>query len=162
MLSIIICAILLTPSTPEGFLDELCENSTGMEGAEFWSTHASMEVQSALADPDSLVIILDGMQELTVSTGTRTAFEESENAFRIEFGESSWTWTDSNGSLHRIKGLTVVVCVQGNYTWSEIPVISSRSVSVGNRERLISGILITFLVLISTLIFLTWAKRRYL
>ena len=162
MLSIMICAILLTPSTPEGFIHELCENSSGMEGAEFWSTHASMEVQSAHADPDSLVRILDRMQELTVNTGTRTAFEESENEFRIEFGESEWTWIDSNGSLHRIKGLTVVVCSQGNYTWSEIPILALRSVSVSIRERLISGVLITLLVLISTLVYITWAKRRYL
>ena len=162
MLLIMICTILLTPSTPEGFIHELCENSSGIEGAEFWSSYASTEVQSVLTDPDSLVIILSGIQDLTVSTGTRTAFEESENAFRIEFGESNWTWIDSNGSLHRITGLTVVVCSLGNYTWSKIPILSSRSVSVGRRERLISGILITFILMISTLVFLVWLKRRYL
>ena len=162
MLSIMICAILLNPSTPEDFLHELCENSSGMEGAEFWSSYASTEVQSVLTDPDSLVMILSGMQDLTVSTGTRTAFEERENAFRIEFGESNWTWIDSNSSLHRITGLTVVVCSLGNYTWSKIPILSSRSVSVGRKERLISGIMITFLLMISTLILLIWARRRYL
>jgi hypothetical protein len=162
MLFIMICTILLTPSTPEDFIIELCENSSGMEGAEFWSSHASTEVQSALTDPDSLVMLLSGMQDLNVSTGIRTEFEESENAFRIEFGESNWTWTDLNGSLHSITGLTVVVCSQGNYTWSEIPVLSSRSISVGRRERLILGILITFLLMISTFVFIVWAKRRYL
>ncbi|RKZ09425.1 hypothetical protein DRQ25_06460 [Candidatus Fermentibacteria bacterium] len=162
MLSIMICTILLTPSTPEGFVQELCENSIGIEGAQFWSSYASTQVQSALSDPDSLVMILNEMQDLTVSTGIRTAFEDNENAFRIEFGESEWTWIDSNGSLHRITGLTVVVCSLGNYTWLEIPVLSSRSVSVGRKERLISGILITFMLMISTLVFLVWLKRRYL
>jgi len=162
MLFILICAILMTPSTPEEFLHELCENSSGMAGAEFWSTHASMEVQSALADPDSLVIILGGMQELTVRTGTRTAFEESDNAFRIEFGESIWTWIDSYDNLNRKKGLSVIICSQGNYKWLIIPVLESGSVRVGNREKLITGILVTFLMMISVFVFLTWAKRRYL
>jgi len=162
MLSIMICTILLIPSTPEGFIQELCENSSGIEGAQFWSSYASTQVQSALTDPDSLLMILSGMQDLTVNIGIRTAFEESENAFRIEFGESKWTWIDSNGSLHRITGLTVVVCSLGNYTWSKIPILSSRSISVGRKERLISGILITFMLMISTLVFLVWLKRRYL
>ena len=162
MLFIVICAILLTPSTPEEFLHELCENSSGMEGAEFWSSHASIEVQSALADPDSLVILLGRMQELTVNTGRRTAFEESDDAFRIEFGESIWTWIDSYGNLNRKEGLSVIICSQGNYMWYKIPVLESGSISVGNRERLISGILVTFLMMISVFVFLTWAKRRYL
>ncbi len=162
MLSLMILSILLTPSTPEGFLDELCENSSGMEGAEFWSSHASIEVQSALADPDSLVIILGRMQELTVNTGPRTAFEESDNTFRIEFGESIWTWIGPQGDLNRKEGLSVIICAQGNYTWLKIPVLESGSISVGGKERLISGILITFFLLISTFVFLIWAKRRYL
>ena len=162
MLLIMICSILLAPSTPEGFIHEMCENSSGIEGAEFWSSCASMEVHSTLTDPDSLVKILSGMQDLTVSTGTRTAFEESESAFRIEFGESSWTWIDPNNRLHRVTGLTVVVCSLGDYTWSKIPILSSRSVSVGGKERLVLGILITFLLFISTLVFLVWVKRRYL
>ncbi|NOQ21026.1 MAG: hypothetical protein GQ565_00030 [Candidatus Aegiribacteria sp.] len=162
MLFMLICAILFTPSTPEDFLHELCKNSSGIEGAEFWSSHASMEVQSAFSDPDSLAIILGGMRELNVNTGTRTAFEECENTFRIEFGESIWTWIDSDGNLNRKKDLSVIICSQGNYTWSEIPVLASGSISIGRKEKLITGILITFLVLISTFILLIWAKRRYL
>ncbi|MCD4702067.1 MAG: hypothetical protein K8S24_09455 [Candidatus Aegiribacteria sp.] len=162
MLFIIICSILLTPSTPEDFLYELCENSIGMEGTEFWSLHASNEVQSKFSDPDSLTIILGGMRNLTVDTGTRTAFEERGNSFRIEFGESIWTWIDSDGNLNRKEGLSVVICSMGNYTWSEIPVLSSGSIKMGRREELITGIFLTFLLLISTFILLIWAKRRYL
>ena len=162
MLFVLICSILLTPSTPEGFLNELCENSSGMEGAEFWSSYASVEVQSALADPDSLAKLLGAMQELSVVTGTRTAFEASEDTFRIEFGESIWTWIDQGGNLHRKEGLSVIICSQGNYSWSAIPVLESGSISVGKKEKLISGIMITFLVLISTVVFLACVKRRYL
>ncbi|MEN8209715.1 MAG: hypothetical protein ABFR50_10755 [Candidatus Fermentibacteria bacterium] len=162
MLSIMICTILMTPSTPEAFMHELCGNSCGMEGAEFWSSHASSEVHSALADPDSLSIILGKMQELTVDPGARTAFETYDSTFRIEFGESIWTWTDSNGGLNRIEGLTTVVCSRGIYSWSEIPALLTGSVNIGRKERLISGILITFLMLISAFVFLIWAKRRYL
>ena len=162
MLFILICSILLTSSTPEDFLNELCENSSGMEGAEFWASHASMEVQSTFADPDSLANILWGIRELTVNTGMRTAFDERNNTFRIEFGESVWTWIDSDGNLNRKRGLSIVICSQGNYTWSEIPVLTSGSVSIGRKEKLITGIMITFLLGIATFIFLIWAKRRYL
>ncbi|MCK4807797.1 MAG: hypothetical protein KAT09_09125 [Candidatus Aegiribacteria sp.] len=162
MLFMLICSILLTPSTPEDFLYELCDNSSGTEGVEFWSSHASMEVQSAFADPDSLAKILGGMQELTVNTGRRTAFEERGGTFRIEFGESMWTWIDSNGNLNRKEGLSIVISSRGNYTWLDIPVLTSGSISIGRKEKLITGIFITFLLLISTFILLIWAKRRYL
>ncbi len=162
MIFMLICTILLTPSTPEDFLYELCENSSGMEGADFWSSHASVEVQSALADPDSLAKILGGIRELTVNAGRRTAFAESGDTFRIEFGESRWTWTDSDGSLNRKEGLSVVISSRGNYTWSDIPVLAAGSISIGRKEKLITGVLITFLVLISAFILLIWAKRRYL
>ncbi len=163
MLFVLICSIILTPSTPEEFLYELCENSNGIEGAEFWSSHASIEVQSALADTDSLLKILVGMRELTVNTGTRTAFVEGDDSFRIEFGESMWTWIDSDDNLNRKEGLSVIIFSLGNYTWSEIPVLASTgSISIGRREKLITGVFLTFMVLITTFIILIWAKRRYL
>jgi hypothetical protein len=88
MIFMLICSILLTASTPEDFLMELCENSSGIEGAEFWYFHADSEVQFTLNDPDSLAQILGRMQELSVNTGARTAFQDSGNSFKIEFGES--------------------------------------------------------------------------
>ncbi len=162
MLFMLICSILLTPSTPEDLLYELCANSSGIEGGEFWSSHASTEVKSEFTDPASLANILEDMRGLTVETGTRTAFDNRGDTFRIEFGESIWNWIDSDGNLNRKEGLSVVRFSRGNYTWLEIPVLESGSVSIGRKERLITGFLITFLVLISTFIFLIWAKRRYL
>jgi len=162
MLFLLLCSIVLTPSTPEEFLAELCENSTGQEGAEFWSSCASPEVQSDRSSPDSLAQILEGMNDLSVITGSRTLFQDRGNDFIIEFGESKWTWTDSTGNLNTKQGLSVLICTNGRYTWSEIPVLTSRSVSFGQKEQMIAGILGTFLVLIFTFVILIWAKRRYL
>lgn len=159
---LLICSILLTVSTPEDFLMELCDNSTGMEGAEFWASHASSEVQPTLGDPDSLAQLLYGMLELSVNTGERTAFQDRGSTFKIEFGESRWTWLDSGGNFHRKDGLSIVVCSQGNYTWSEIPVLTSGSISISKNEKIISGIMITFLILVFALILLIWVKRKYL
>lgn len=162
MIFMFICSILLTASTPEEFLMELCENSTGIEGAEFWYFHADSEVQSTLNDPDSLSQLLYGMQELSVNTGARTAFQDRGGIFIIEFGESKWTWLDSNGNLHKKDGLSIVICSRGNYMWSEIPVLTSGSISIGKKEKFISGIMITFLILTFAFILMIWAKRKYL
>ena len=158
----LLCSIFLTPSTPEDFLMELCENTSAIEGTEFWISHASSDVQPSLADPQFLRQILSGMQELSVNTGIRTAFHDRGNTFIIEFGESRWTWHDSNGNLHRKDGLSIVVCSRGNYMLSEIPVLTSGSISIGKKEKLISGIMITFLILIFAFIFIIWAKRKCL
>jgi len=162
MLFLMIFSIILTPSSPEDLLNELCENSRGMNGAEFWSAHASDEVQSSQSDPDSLLQILDGMHDLTVAAGDRTSFEDRGNSFRIEFGNSVWTWFDENGRLNRTEGMAIVLCNTGTYSWMEIPVLTSGSISIGPKERIVSGIMVTILVLIFASILLVWAKRRFL
>ncbi len=161
-LFLLIFSIILTPATPEDFLNELCVNSRGTEGAGYWASHASSEVQNALHNPDSLAAFLGGMRELSVNPGARTDFEDRGNTFLIEFGESRWTWKDSDGNYHRIDGPSIVICSQGSYAWSKLPVFSSGHVSIGRKEKLVSGIMITFLILTFALILLIWANRRYL
>ncbi len=141
---------------------ELCENSSGIEGAEYWSSHASPDVRSSLPDTDSLAAFLDHRRELSVIAGPRTAFHDRGNTFRIEFGESEWNWTDSTNNLNRKQGLSVVICTSGSYTWSEIPVFNSGSICIGTKEQLVAGIIITILVVSFALVLLIWAKRRYL
>ncbi|MCD4847882.1 MAG: hypothetical protein K8R76_06800 [Candidatus Aegiribacteria sp.] len=153
---------LLSASTPEEFLHELCDNQMGTDGAIFWSTHASAEVPDRYANPDSLLLFLADKEELSVNPGSRTNFLSIGETFRIEFGKSYWTWIDQEGSRHRTEGLAVIECTRGNYTWVQIPVLSSRSVSAGKKQKLISGILITILILVFTAISVGWAKRRYL
>lgn len=162
MYLLLACSLILTPSTPEEFLLELCENSSGREGAEYWSAHASDEVQRRLADPDSLQVILDDRQELSVDPGSRTAFVQEGDFFRVEFGQSSWTWRDLSGNTNRREGLTVVLVSRGNYSWSSVPVLEQTSLRIGNRERLMSGLILTFLLLVAAVVLVAWARRRYL
>ncbi len=159
---LLVCSILLAPSTPEEFLSELCSNSTGMAGAEFWAVSASIEVQQRLADPDSLYRLLLNKDRLAVDPGPRTAFIDQGETFRVEFGESSWTWTDLNGSVSRKEGLSVVMVTDGEYSWSLIPVLEEGSQNIGNRERLISGIILTFMVMVLAGVLVAWARRRYI
>ncbi len=153
---------LLSASTPEEFLQELCENRIGTDGAIFWSTHASAEVSDNYTNSDTLLLLLADKEGLSVNPGSRTSFLSIDETFRIEFGESYWTWTDQEGARHRIEGLAIIECRRGNYTWVQIPVLTSTSISAGRKEKLVSGILITILILIFTAFSLGWAKRRYL
>jgi len=155
-------AILLAPATPEEFLIELGRNSSGVRGAEYWSESASGEVQERLTDPDSLLGLLQFMSQLSVDPGPRTAFIEQEGSFRVEFGESQWTWANADGQLSMKKGLSVVIVTDGEYSWAELPVLERGSFNIGTRERLISGIMLTFLFMVVAGVLLAWARRRYL
>ncbi len=153
---------LLSVSTPEEFLQELCDNRIGIDGAIFWATHASAEVPNKYANPDSLLLLLTDKEGLSVNPGSRTNFLNIDETFRIEFEESCWTWTDKEGARHRTEGLAIIECTRGNFTWVQIPVLTCGSVSAGKKEKLVSGLLITILILVFTVISVSWAKRRYL
>ena len=162
MLFLLTLSVMMTVSTPEEFLTELCDSSSGPEGIEYWVDHASASVNPLVANPDSLSIILGTMQELNVIPGDRTLFESDGDTFRIEFGGSKWTWTDRHGNQYMREGLTVVLCTGGIYSWSKIPALDEVSASVGKREKLITGVILTFILIIFAFIILMWAKRRYL
>lgn len=162
MLTGLFIVFLLSASTPEEFLQELCENRIGTDGAIFWSTHSSTEVPDSYSNPDSLLLLLADKEGLSVDPGARTSFLSNDETFRIEFGESYWTWADQEGTRHRTKGLAIIECIRGNYSWVKIPILTSPSVSAGRKEKLVSGLLITILILVFMAIFISWAKRRYL
>lgn len=162
MYLLLVCSLLLAPATPEEFLLELCENSSGTEGAEYWAAHASSSVPLRLADPDTLHAILMNRQQLSVDPGTRTAFTQQDGSFRVEFGQSRWSWTDRNGNTSRRDGLAVVGVTDGNYSWSAIPALEEGSFRMGDKERLISGIMLTFLLMVLAAVLIAWARRRYL
>lgn len=162
MYLLLVCSLLLAPATPEDFLLELCGNSSGTEGAEYWANHASSSVPLRLANTDTLHAILMNRQQLSVDPGPRTAFVQQNGSFRVEFGQSRWSWTDRNENQSRRDGLAVVLVTDGNYTWSAIPALDEGSFMMGDRERLISGIMLTFLLMILAAVLIAWARRRYL
>lgn len=159
---LLVCALLLAPATPEEFLVDLCENSSGAEGAAYWASHASSSVSRRLTDPDTLRAILTNRQQLSVEPGPRTAFTQQNGSFRVEFEESRWSWTDRIGNQSRRDGLAVVLVTDGNYSWTAIPALEEGSFMMGKKERLISGIMLTFLLMILAAVLIAWARRRYL
>jgi hypothetical protein len=158
---ILMLSLILTPSTPEEFLVDLCNNSTGAAGAEYWADCASEEVFPTLAEPDSLIDLLRDKDQLTVDPGQRTSFSEENGVFRIEFGDSKWTWIDITGNAVSRKGSSVVLVINGEYYWSKLPVLETSSYRLDSRESLMSGIVLTFIVMVVAMVLILWARRRY-
>lgn len=159
---ILLCVLALTPSTPEEFLRELCINSRGTAGAEYWSEHASSEVTDLLSDPDTLLTLLENMEDLSVEPGPRTDFGKEGDVFRVEFGESRWTWRDSHGNTGHARGLTVVTVTEGKFKWVKLPALEHSAATIGIREKLISGVFLSFMLILSALLAVAWARRKYL
>lgn len=161
MLFLLLATVLTSPSTPEEFLNELCVNASGEEGLEFWISSASENAVFPFGQPDSMRSILENMEDLSVEPGHRTSFMDLGNTFVIEFEESRWTWNDSQGNANRKVGLAIVRCENGNYSWTELPVLDTKSFSLGMKERLIAGLMVTVMVLVFGSILVAWASRRY-
>lgn len=161
MLFLLIAAVLTSPSTPEEFLSALCDSTRGQEGLEYWISSASEDAVFPHGEPDSMRSILENMKDLTVEPGHRTSFMDLGNTFVIEFGDSRWTWTDPQGNVNRKVGLATVRCENGDYSWTVLPVLDTKSFSLGMKERLIAGLMVTVLVLVFGSILVAWASRRY-
>lgn len=158
---LLVLTILSYADSPEDFLYQLCDNRSGTEGALFWSDMASAAVDSLLSHPDTLAMRLSTMRDLSVEPGPRTLFETTENGYRVEFAESAWTWTGDDGRLHRVNGLTGIDWTAEGYRWYRIIFLVSGSVSIGRKERMVTGLLVTVLILVFGAILLGWAKRKY-
>ncbi|MBD3277491.1 MAG: hypothetical protein GF388_04250 [Candidatus Aegiribacteria sp.] len=161
MVFLLLAAVLTSPSTPEEFLSELCDSSRGQEGLEYWISTASEDAVFPYGEPDSMRSILNNMEDLTVEPGDRTSFMDMGNIFVIEFGDSRWTWIDPRGNVNRKLGLATVRCENGSYSWTVLPVLDTKSFSLGMKERLIAGLMVTVLVLVFGAILVAWASRRY-
>jgi len=158
---ILAMALLLNPSTPEEFLDELCLRSNQRDW-EYWSSAAFDDVSPELSDLAFISEHLDERRDLTVDPGPRTDFQDLGSAgFRIEYEESVWTWVDGQGITNSKKGFSAVISNHGDYAWSDLAVLHEGSARMGHRERMVSGILLTFVIMIIGGILLFWAKRRY-
>jgi hypothetical protein len=158
---LLLSAILYTADGPEAFLNDLCANRQGLEGALFWAqTHAPAEDGVPL-DPDSLEPRLAQLRELSVEPGERTLFEETDNGYIIEYGESRWTWTAADGRIQRAEGLTGILWLDGDYYWLELPVIAPESAGISLRERLLAGLLFTGMILGMGVTAVIWARKRH-
>jgi len=157
-------ALLGYPESPVEFLDHLCENRSGFEGAIYWSDMAASSVDTLLSDPDSLEVQLSLKMDLSVEPGMRTLFETTDSGYIVEYGESVWTWTADDGRLHRLTGVTAIEWTAIGYRWTRLPFLASSgsgSVSVGRKERLVSAVLFTILILVFGAIALAWVKRGF-
>jgi hypothetical protein len=150
-------------STPEQFLDSLCTNRTGMEGARFWIESSWNGPEGALADADSMRLFLEGMTGLSVELGSRDLGEVDRETgrYRVEYPSSVWSWKGQDGRMYRISGPSAVIWDQGRFYWDTLPVIGGEAAGVGVAERFLTAILFTVLILMFGVLFLVWAKRRF-
>jgi hypothetical protein len=157
---LLLVVTLYTADGPEEFLKDLCSNRQGPEGALFWSqTHAPAEGGIPL-DPDSLAPWLAQLRDLSVEPGERTLFEETENGYVIEYGESQWTWTAADGRVQRAEGLAGILWLEGDYYWLELPLFLSEPPGISLRERLLAGLLFTGMILGIGVTAIIWARKR--
>jgi len=136
---------------PEEFLQDLCDNRYGPEGALFWAA-ASASAEGIRPDADTLAACLAEqlapLADLSVEPGARTLFEETDEGYLIEYAASSWTWTGPDGRVRRAEGPSRILWRDGEYYWLELPVMDrERSAGIGNRERMLSGLLFTAMIL---------------
>jgi len=146
-------------STPEDFLNSLCDNRAGLQGARFW-------VESSWQEPielDSIAFLLNGFEDLSVEPGRRilSEIDEVTGEYTVEYPESKWSWQGENNHAHRAVGISVVIWSDGHYYWKELPLFSGTAADVGITERFITGLLFTVVLLVFGVLVLVWARRKY-
>ena len=94
-LVIVIGVLSSYTSTPEDFLQSLCDNTEGPEAVRFWQQSAWSEIDPILINTDSLSELLDGMKNLNVDPGRRILrnIDENTGQYNVEYPESHWSWT---------------------------------------------------------------------
>lgn len=152
-------AIASYTSTPEDFLNSLCDNRAGLQGARFW-------VESSWQEPielDSIAVLLNGFEHLSVEPGRRTLSEIDEvtGEYTVEYPESKWSWQGENSSDCRVVGRSVVIWSDGHYYWKELPLFSGPAAEIGITEKFITGLLFTVVLLVFGVLVLVWARRKY-
>ncbi len=146
-------------STPEEFLNSLCDNRIGLQGARYWvesSWQQSIEL-------DSIAFFLNDFDDLSVEPGRRilTEIDEVTGEYTVEYPESKWSWQGENNQACRSVGKSVVVWSDGHYYWKELPLFSGSAAEIGITEKFITGLLFTVVLLVFGVLVLVWARRKY-
>jgi len=146
-------------STPEDFLNSLCDNRTGLQGARFWvesSWQESIEL-------DSIAVLLNGFEYLSVEPGRRilSEIDEVTGEYTVEYPESRWSWRGEDNHDCRAVGRSVVVWSDGHFYWKELPLFSGSAAEISITQKFITGLLFTVVLLVFGVLVLVWARRKY-
>ncbi|MBN1434654.1 hypothetical protein JW921_07835 [Candidatus Fermentibacterales bacterium] len=111
--------------TPEEFLAQLADSSSGAHGARFWVNRFSPRSDQPAPGFDEMIELLADRRDLSVSPG-RAALVEADSIspyYRVAFESSEWTWVDAEGRLSRSRGCTIVDFIDGRFYWVSIPMV---------------------------------------
>ena len=149
------------PTTPEEFLLQLADSSTGYDGARFWLNRLSPRAPESPSDISTMREMLHGRTELSVNPGRMSLVEldSASGYYRVEFPGSEWTWTDSAGRVRRSRGNTTVDYVDGRFYWVEMP-IDPYELSAAGKFQV--GFLLTILVMLTGGVIVVLARRSLL
>jgi hypothetical protein len=155
-------ALFVLPTSPEEFLQVLCDTAGKPGGAVYWSRSAEQGVDPILSSADSIEAFFSDAADLSVFPGTplRPEIDYESNSYTVSFPEASWSWTDGTGRIHRATGKTVVTFSDGLFHWVQLSPLEG-SVSVGSREQMVAGVMMTLLTLMIGVFVLWWVKRRW-
>ncbi len=158
MISSFILLLIFTIISPLEFLNNLCDNRSGTEGAQYWADHASVNVDIST---DELTALLSEMRDLSFDPGAQITETNTDDGLRIiNYTGSVWTWTDNDGNICRSIGLTALSYEADNFCWIEIPFIRSGTAS-SEGPGMFSGLIGTIGILFAAILILIWAKRKY-
>jgi hypothetical protein len=139
--------------TPSEFLSELV--SLEPSG---WVDH--LWIEERVLNPDTVLAIITPMRQISVEPG-RMTLEDIDGGYRALFPNSRWSWRMSGGRVGSASGLTVVVWRPGGYRLAHAPLFTGEVTTIGPRESLCMGAVITGAI-ITVMLFAVWyAKRRY-
>jgi len=115
-----------------------------------------------MSSRDSIASFFSGARDLSVDPGNPVLLEtdQATYSYRVSFPDALWSWTDPEGRVHRARGSTVVVSSRALFRWVSLPPLQG-SVSVGPKDRILAGLMMTVLTLLLGAFALWWAKRRW-
>jgi hypothetical protein len=161
--ALLAAAVLVAPTSPEAFLQVLCDTAGKAGGDLYWSRTAAAEVSPALSSRDSIGSFFSGASDLSVDPGNPVLLESDQAtySYRVSFPEAAWSWTGPDGRVHRARGSTVVISSGALFQWVSLPPLQGSSVSVGPKDRIVAGFMMTVLTLLLGAFALWWVKRRW-
>jgi hypothetical protein len=158
----LISVLCVAPTSPEEFLETLCDTAGKSGGAEYWSHTAAGEVDATLSSADSIAAFFAGARDISVDLGYPVLLESDQVDFsyRVSFPDARWSWIDASGRVHRSSGSTIVISADGMFEWAALPPLEG-SVSIGPGERIAAGLTLTLLTLMIGAFVLWWVRRRW-
>lgn len=145
--------------TPEDFLQELCDNSSGESSVNFWLENMSPLMEDEKPTPEEVTEMIRHKSSLTIVPGRIRLLEENqvEGYYRIEFPDSEWSWIDENGKVRNSKGSTMIDYLEGKFYLVTTPLSAERMIDTS--QSVTVALLLTGFMIFAGVILIFLARK---